>query len=311
MNKSKLTKNLIAAGSVTALLGFSAVVGAVDKKLTAPIADWTGGAVTCKVLEVILEQEMGYDIERVMMPSGAPVYEAMVAGDLDFGCESWPSYSPSRNRFMAEFGGDGTVSYLGETGIVGTSTYYVPRYFVEEVAPDLTSYEQLNKYKSHFATIETGDKGRLIACPTPAWECSDQERLDMLGVDFVAVELGTETAAWAEAQAAYARKEPFLLYAWTPHWIHAALDLVPIELPPHSTEQWPATGWAEDVTYNYGNPASMAAHPEAAALIGNMNLSNNEQAKMILAIDVDGRDMDEVVMEWVASNEDIWRKWMP
>ncbi len=311
MNKSKLAKNLIAAGSVTALLSVSAVAGAVDKKLTAPIADWTGGAVTCKVLEVILEQEMGYDVKRVMMPSGAPVYEAMAVGDLDFGCESWPSYSPSRNRFIAEFGGDGTVSYLGETGIVGTSTYYVPRYFVEEVAPDLTSYEQLNKYKSHFATIETGDKGRLIACPTPAWECSDQERLDMLGVDFVAVELGTETAAWAEAQAAYARKEPFLLYAWTPHWIHAALDLVPIELPPHSTEQWPATGWAQDITYNYGNPASMAAHPEAASLIGNMNLSNNEQAKMILAIDVDGRDMDEVVEEWVASNEDIWRKWMP
>ncbi len=311
MKKSKLTKNLIAIGSVAVLLTASAVTGAADKKLTAPIADWTGGAVTCKVLEVILEQEMGYDVKRIMMPSGAGVYEAMAVGDLDFGCESWPSYSPSRNRFMTRFGGDGTVAYLGETGIVGTSTYYVPGYFVEEIAPDLKTYEQLNKYKSHFATIETGDKGRLIACPTPSWECSDQERLDLLGVDFVAVELGTETAAWAEAQAAYARKEPFLLYAWTPHWIHAALDLVPIELPPHSTENWPATGWAEDITYNYGNPASMEANPEAAQLIGNMNLSNNEQAKMILAVDVDGRDIDEVVKEWVAQNEDIWRKWMP
>lgn len=311
MKKLKLTEKLAAVGSVAVLLTASAVTGAEDKKLTAPIADWTGGAVTCSVLEVILEQEMGYDIKRVMMPSGAAVYEAMAVGDLDFGCESWPSYSPSRNRFMTRFGGDGTVSYLGETGIVGTSTYYLPRYFVEETAPDLKSWEQLNEYKSHFTTIETGDKGRLIACPTPAWECSDQERLDLLGVDFVAVELGTETAAWAEAQAAYARKEPFLLYAWTPHWIHAALDLVPIELPAHDTEKWPATGWPEDITYNYGNPASMAAHPEAAQLIENMDLSNHEQAKMILAIDVDGRDIDEVVKEWVAENEDIWRKWMP
>ena len=308
---SKLTKSLSVFVSAAILLMASTVTGAADKKLTAPIADWTGGAVTCKVLEVILEQEMGYEIKSVMMPSGAPVYEAMAVGDLDFGCESWPSYSPSRNRFMTRFGGDGTVSYLGATGIVGTSTYYVPRYFVDETAPDLKSWEQLNKYKSHFATIETGDKGRLIACPTPAWECSDQERLDLLGVDFVAVELGTETAAWAEAKAAYARKEPFLLYAWTPHWIHAALDLVALELPAHDMSKWPATGWAEDVTYNYGNPASMAANPEAAQLIENMDLSNNEQAKMILAIDVDGGDMDEVVMEWVAANEDIWRKWMP
>jgi len=152
------------------------------------------------------------------------------------------------------------------------------------------------------------------ACPTPAWECDDQKRLDLLGVDFVAVELGTETASWAEAQAAYARKEPFLLYAWEPHWIHAALDLVALELPAHDDDKWPATGWAEDITFNYGNPESMASdgdNADASHLLSNMNLSNAEQAKMVLAIDVDGREIDEVVEEWVAANEDIWRAWMP
>ena len=102
---SKITKSLSVFVSAAILLMASTVTGAADKKLTAPIADWTGGAVTCKVLEVILEQEMGYEIKRIMMPSGAGVYEAMAVGDLDFGCESWPSYSPSRNRFMTEFGG--------------------------------------------------------------------------------------------------------------------------------------------------------------------------------------------------------------
>lgn len=310
MNFSKLTKTLSVAVSTVMLL-MGSTITAADKRLTSPVPDWTGGAVTCKVVQVILEQEMGYDIKTIVMPSGAAVYEAMAVGDLDYGCESWPSYSPSRNVFLERFGGDGTVAYLGEAGIIGESSYYVPRYFVEETAPDLESWEQLNKYKEHFKTIETGDKGRLIACPTPAWECDDQKRLDLLGVDFVAVELGTEAAAWAEAQAAYARKEPFLLYAWEPHWIHAALDLVRIRLPEHNTEKWPATGWAQDITFNYGNPASMEANADAAHLIGNMNLTNSEQAKMILAIDVDGRDIDEVVGEWVAANEDIWRSWLP
>jgi glycine betaine/proline transport system substrate-binding protein len=186
----------------------------------------------------------------------------------------------------------------------------VPRYFIDEVANDLTSYAQLNKYKAHFATIETGGKGRLIACPTAGWECKDQERLDLLGVDFVAVELGTEAAAWAEAQAAYARHEPFLLYAWTPHWIHAALDLVGIELPVYGSVEWPESGWGEDITFNYGNPASMSVHGDAAYLLGHMNLSNVEQSALVMAVDVDGRDIDEVVQEWVDANKDEWKHWL-
>lgn len=298
----------LASVTMAAVLSLPAQAGG---RLTAPIADWTGGAVTCKVAELIMEQELGYRIKRIQMPSGPGVYEAIAAGDLDFACESWPSYSSSKDTMITEFGGDGSVKYLGETGIVGISSYYVPKYFIDEVAPDLTSWEQLNKYKSHFATMETGDRGRLIACPTPAWECDDQKRLDLLGVDFKAVELGTETAAWAEAQAAYARHEPFLLYAWEPHWIHAKLELVSIALPTYDQDKWPATGWGKDVTYNYGNPAVMADNPDAAHVLSNMNLSNTEQAKMVLAIDGDGRDIEEVVQEWLDANESTWRQWLP
>ncbi len=300
--------SLLASATIAAAISLPAQAGG---RLTAPIADWTGGAVTCKVAELIIEQELGYRIKRIQMPSGPGVYEGIAAGDLDFACESWPSYSSSKEKMITEFGGDGSVEYLGETGIVGISSYYVPRYFIDEVAPDLKTWEQLDKYKSHFKAMETGDSGRLIACPTPAWECDDQKRLDLLGIDFKAVELGTETAAWAEAQAAYSRHEPFLLYAWEPHWIHAKLDLVSIELPAYDMDKWPATGWDKDVTYNYGNPESMAANADAAHVLSNMNLSNTEQAKMVLAIDGDGRDIEEVVQEWLDANKASWSQWLP
>ncbi len=303
---------VIASGVVATLMSMTMAtsVQADSKRLTSPIPDWTGGAVTCKIAQILLEQELGYKVKAISMPSGPGVYEAIAAGDLDYACESWPSYSASKEIMMTKWGGDGSVSYLGEVGVIGTSTYFVPRYFINEVANDLTSYAQLNKYKEHFSTIETGGKGRLIACPTAGWECRDQERLDLLGVDFVAVELGTEAAAWAEAQAAYARHEPFLLYAWTPHWIHAALDLVGIELPVYGSVEWPESGWGEDITFNYGNPASMSAHGDAAYLLGHMNLSNVEQSGLVMAIDVDGRDIDEVVQEWVDANKDEWKHWL-
>jgi len=289
------------------------------KRLTAPDPDWTGGVVTCLVAQYIMENEMGYKIKRVTMPSGPGVYEGVRAGDLDFACESWPTYSPSKDKYVKKFGGDGSVEYLGETGIVGVSGYFVPRYVIEgdsergipASAPDLKSYKDLNKYKHMFKSLESGDRGNLIGCPVAAWLCEDQERLDKLGVDFHAQALGSETAHWAEIQAKYKRGEPFVAYAWAPHWIHAALDLVEVELPPYDEAKWPATNWAQDVTFFHGNPSMLTEHADAAKLLQNMNLTNNMQAGMIYEIDVKKRDVEEVVEEWMQANESTWRTWLP
>jgi len=282
--------------------------------LTSPEPDWTGGQVTCKILQIILEDEMGYKVKRITMPGGAGVYEGIRSGDLDYACEGWPSYNSSKEAYMTEYGGDGSVAKLGDAGIIGISSYYVPRYLVEgpdAQAPDLKTLTDLNKYVDLFKAMETGDNGRILGCPVAAWECDDTKRMEMLGVNFDAVELGSETAHWAEIQAAYARHEAFVAYAWEPHWIHAELDLVALELPAYDGDKWPATGWATDVTYNYGSPNLATEHPDAAQLIINSSLSNSEQAGMIHAIDVDGRDLEEVVREWMAANESIWRAWMP
>ena len=203
---------------------------------------------------------------------------------------------------------------VADAGVIGVSSYYVPRYMVEgddATAPNLKSWENMNEYADLFKTLETGDKGRLIGCPTPAWQCEDNKRMELLDLNYTAVELGSEAAHWAEMQAAYKRKEAFIAYAWEPHWIHAALDLVKVELPEHSEDKWPATGWAEDVTFNYANPDFLDKHPDIGELLTNFRLSNEEQAPLILAVDVDGKEMDEVVIEWLDNNEDTWKGWLP
>lgn len=315
----KLFKKLIAVAIVPALVaGFSLSLAvpasAAGKVLSVAENDWTGGQVTCRILEMILEDEMGYKIKQITIPSGAAVYEGMRAGDIDFACEGWPSYSSSKDAYMTEWGGDGSIAKLGDAGIIGASSYYVPRYLVEgdgAPAPDLKTIQDLNKYVDLFKALETGDKGRLLGCPVAAWECDDTKRMELLGINFVVAELGSETAHWAEIQAAYKRHEPFVAYAWEPHWIHAALDLVPLVLPPHSAESWPATGWAEDVTFNYGRPGMLTEYPDVSQLIADSKLTNAQQAGMIYAIDVEGRDLDEVVSEWMDANQDIWRAWLP
>ena len=318
MIKMQKLKTIMAPVILALSLGYVSSVQA-EKELTASDVDWTGGVVTCRMLQYIMENEMGYKVNKITMPAGPNVNEAIVNGDLDFACETWPSYEATKSKYIKEFGGDGSIVHLGETGIIGGSGYYVPRYMLEgdsargiqASTPDLKSYKDLNQYNDLFKSLESGDRGSIYGCPVAAWECFDQKRLDILGVDFVARALGSETAHWAEIQAKFKRGETFLAYAWTPHWIHAAVDLVEIELPEFDAEKWPGTNWAQDITFNRGSPDMIAKHPEIAQLIRNQHYTNEQQAVLIYEIDVKKRDLDEVVEEWMLANRDIWEKWIP
>ena len=280
--------------------------------------DWTGNLVFGKLAEIILEEELDYKVKMVFLPAGPTVLEAIKSGDIDAGFETWPSYSTSKEKYITEYGGDGTIEMYGLAGVVGQTGWYVPRYMIEgdtergieAVAPDLKTYEDLNKYAHLFTTPETTPKGRLVACPVAAWQCGDKARAENLGVDYDIVELGSETAHWAEISAAYARGEPILAYAWEPHWIHAKFDLVEIGLPAFDEEKPLATDWPEDLTYHYGSPDLKNDSPDAYAFLKNMKLDNTTQAAMILSVDVDKVPLEKAVRDWMASNEDVWKKWV-
>ena len=305
--------------AVAAMLGIAPTPANAGKALfKVADPDWTGGVITCRLIEFIIA-DWGHKVKRITMPGGPAVMEGVRSGDLHYRCETWPSYSTAKDKYISKFGGDGSVEYLGPAGIIGQSGYYVPRYVIEgdakrnieASAPDLRTWEDLNNYKKTFATLETGDKGRLIACPVAAWQCKDAERIAGLKLEYHPVELGSEVAHWTEMRTAYKRGEPFIAYAWEPHWIHAALDLVEIKLPDHSPEAWPVSDWPEDITFNYANPELRKTHPRVVKLIENLNLTNEQQAEMILEVDVNKKRVDDVVREWMKNNEAIWKKWVP
>ena len=281
--------------------------------------DWTGNLVDMHLAKIILEEHMDYKTKVIFLPAGPQVYEAILGGDIDVAFEFWPSYNPTKGEYFTKWGGDGSLEYMGEMGIIGQSGWYVPRYVIEgdasrgiaPVAPDLKSYNDLNKYAALFAAPETAPKGRLVARPIAAWQCMDKERVEGLGVDFVTVELGSETAHWAELDGAYSRGEPILIYSWEPHWTHAKYDMVEISLPEHSDEAWPASDWPQDVTFNFGSVTFKDRHPEVDQFIRNMNLNNSHQSDMILDVDVNGMKVEDAVRKWMAANDDVWRTWIP
>ena len=329
--KNSLFAKTFAALILSSFLVLSAGT-ANAKRLTAAVADWTGGELTCQVAVSILEEELDYKIERIVFPSGTGLWEAIASGDIDFACESWPSYAEADDvmvnmdliydgEVVKSYSGDGSVDAY-TSGIIGMSDYYVPKYFVD-ANPDFKDWSDLNKFKDQFANAETGSKGKLIGCPVAGWNCHDQKRLDLLGIDFVAIELGTEVAAVAEAQGHYDRQEPFLLYLWEPHSFFGRNEMVGVNLPAHKdcetfteannwqdcgTAAWPATGWAKDYTMNYMNPESVDG--DALAFFKKMAFSNTDQAKMLVRVNEDGLSVEEAVAEWKNSTDE-WKAWLP
>ena len=159
--KNSLFAKTFAALILSSFLVLSAGT-ANAKRLTAAVADWTGGELTCQVAVAILEEELGYRVDRIEFASGTGLWEAIAAGDIDFACESWPSYAEADDvminmnlvydgEVVKEYSGDGSVDAY-TSGIIGMSDYYVPKYFVD-ANPDFKDWSDLNKYKDQFTGI--------------------------------------------------------------------------------------------------------------------------------------------------------------
>ena len=50
--------------------------------------------------------------------------------------------------------------------------------------------------------------------------------------------------------------------------------------------------------------------PAAHAILAAYTLGNQDQIPMMNAIDQEGRDLEDVVREWVDNNEAIWKPWV-
>ena len=151
----------------TLILSFVLIFGSFSqanaKRLTAAVADWTGGEITCQVAVSMLEEELGYKVKRVVFPSGTGLWEAIAAGEIDFACESWPSYAEADTvmmkgplmydgKSMFNYEGDGSVKLLGTSGIIGLSDYFIPKYAADKYG--IKSWKDLNKHKTNLQLLK-------------------------------------------------------------------------------------------------------------------------------------------------------------
>ena len=282
-------------------------------KLT--LHDWTGQLLTTRIMGGVLANA-GYNIEYVQADYIAQ-FAGLKTGDLHVAMEMWET---TGRDAMDEATATGKVVNLGETGMQAIEEWWYPSY-MKEVCPGLPDWRALNDCAEEFATPETAPKGRYLGGPV-TWGGFDDERVEALEMDFEVVHAGTDAALFAELESAYQRKAPVLLWVYAPHWAPAKFDGEWVEFPPYSAECYndPSAGINPDLAYDCGKPRGPiwkvawagleGKWPGAYAAIKAFNISNDEMGAMVAAVDLEGSALDDVVAEWMATNEARWQSWI-
>ena len=284
--------------------------------------DWDGQIVTTAVARVLLQDELGLDVEQKFAPAdSAAMFAGLESGEFHFACCNWPSFS---RGFLDDFViGRSAVERIGSTGILGSNGWFLPRYMVEgdssrniaPTTPNLRSYQDMNEYSDVFATADTGGKGRLLDF-TPGWDYRNQDRLDALGVDYQVAFSGSEAASFAEMDATNQRGGPILMVMWGPHWSHAKYDLVEIEIPDYTSDCYPegtqfACGFPADDVAKLAWPGLEDEFPKAYEFFQNFTITNEQQNEMVLAVTEGGKTYEDAARDWINANKSIWSPWIP
>lgn len=307
----------VAAGALAALVATQAwaEVPESNEPIKLAMNEWTGQHVSTAVAGEVLKR-MGYNVEYVTA-GYYPQLTALADGDLDASLEIWSSnIGEGFDAAMAT----GNITVLGESGLKPQEQWVVPGYMVEQ-CPGVTSWETLNECAELFATPDTMPAGRFLDYPAE-WGDTNARRIEALGLDFVSIPSGGEGALIAEMKSAYDRQAPVIMMFWEPHWLWAEYDMTRVYLPEHveGCESDPAAGIDPDVAYDCDwaageiwkvvNNDLQTTHPAAWNLIEVYQIDNLEQAEMLAEIDDKGRDLIEVVNEWLDANPDTVQGWI-
>lgn len=282
-------------------------------KLT--LHDWTGQLVTTNLMAEVLKKA-GNNVELVQADYIAQ-FAGLKTGDLHVAMEIWET---TGRDAMDEATATGNVENLGETGMMAIEEWWYPAY-MKEKCPGLPNWEALNDCAEAFSTPETAPKGRYVGGPV-TWGGFDDERVEALELDYEVIHAGTDAALFAELESAYQRQAPVLLWVYSPHWAPSKYEGEWVEFPTYSSECYndPAAGPNPDLAYDCGKPRGPIwkvawsgvkdKWPGAHAIIQNFSINNDEMGAMISAIDLEGKKLEDVIMQWISDNEDRWNGWI-
>jgi glycine betaine/proline transport system substrate-binding protein len=311
-------KKQIASAMLALSLGAAAPAAAFEPEsadtIKLMVADWSSMLIDTEILNIILST-YGYSVETVVADDSAR-YPGFETGDLTIALETWQTTQDKPfNTSLAT----GKILDMGELGPHAKEEWWYPSY-MEEKCPGLPDWQALKKCAEAFSSPETAPKGRYLGAPV-SWGGFDEERVTALDLPFEVVHAGTEAAMFAELQSAYERKAPIILWVYQPHWVPSVFSGSFVKFPPYEEACYSDPSWGENktATHDCGKPEGWIKKmawadgekkwPCAYDIVRKFTMDGKELGDLVHEVDVKGRPVNEVAMEWAKNNEAKWRSW--
>jgi glycine betaine/proline transport system substrate-binding protein len=297
-------------GSASAAPSTAASGGGTGQTVNVAINPWVGYEANAAVVDTLLRDKLGFKVEEKDLTEQVS-WEGFQSGQVDAILENWGHQDLAKTYIT-----DKKVAVdAGSTGIDGIIGWYVPPWMVTKY-PDITDWNNLNKYADLFKTSESGGKGQLLD-GDPSFVTSDEGIINGLNLNYKVVYAGSEAALIEAFRKAEQNKTPLIGYFYSPQWFLSEVKLVHVNLPPwkEGCDKDPTKITCDYAPYKPLNKVVSQRLVDGASkayqLIKNFQWTEADQNTVSDYIANKKMSRADAGKKWVADNEAKWKAWIP
>jgi len=307
--RSRLLVGAAVVGLVLAACSSGGGGGSGQKQtINLAVNPWVGYEANAGVIANLLKTQLGYTVEYKDLAEQVS-WEGFESGTVDAILENWGH--PDLAKTYID---DKKVAVdAGSTGVDGIIGWYVPPWMAEEY-PDITDWNNLNKYADLFKTSESGGKGQLLD-GDPSYVTNDEALVKNLKLNYKVVVGGSEAALIQSFRSAEKNKTPLLAYFYEPQWFFSEMKLVRVHLPKYTPGcdadaakvacDYPPYHLNKLISTKFADSGS-----PAVTLVKQFHWTNDDQNEVAEYIAKDGMKPEDAAKKWIDANPDLVNQWL-
>jgi glycine betaine/proline transport system substrate-binding protein len=269
---------------------------------------WVGYEADAAVVAYLAKNKLGCTVNLKKLTEEVS-WQGFPTGEVDAILENW-GHDDLKKKYIDQ---QKVAVEDGETGNKGIIGWYVPPWLAKAY-PDITNWQNLNKYADKFKTSESGGKGQFLD-GDPSYVTNDVALVKNLSLNFKVVFAGSETALIQAFKTAEEQKKWVIGYFYEPQWFLSEVALVHVDLPAY-TPGCDADAKAVKCDYQPYDLDKIVSKKfadsgsPAATLVKNFKWTNNDQNSVARDIAANKLSDDDAAKKWVDAHPDVWQSWL-
>ena len=295
-------------GSAAGTAKMLPVTGTCSTPVNLAMNDWVGYTADAAVVTYVLENDLKCRVNQKALAEQL-AWQGLPTGQIDVILENW-GHEDLAAKYITQ---QKVAIDAGQTGNLGQIGWYVPPSTVK-MFPDITNWQNLNKYASKFATSESGGKGQLLD-GDPSFVTNDANLVKNLNLNYKVVYAGSEAALIQAFRTGEQNKTPVIGYFYSPQWFLSEVPLVKINLPKYTPGcdtnlqkiacDYPNYNLNKIMSTRLANSGS-----PAAAMIKNFHWTNADQNLVAKYITADNMTPEAAAKKWIDANPAKVNAWL-